>query len=54
MTSTRHILVAAILITMAIGLVLILVSTQTADAVDDFARSSWGHAAAILRAHIWG
>jgi hypothetical protein len=53
MTSTRHILVAAILITMAIGLALILISTQTADAVD-FARSSWGHAAAILRAHIWG
>jgi hypothetical protein len=53
MTSTHRIFAAAILITMAIGLVLILISTQTADAID-FARSSWGHAAAILRAHIWG
>jgi hypothetical protein len=66
MTSTRHILIAAILITMAIGFALILVgasashATELARHVVDYVRSSWGNRdnvvkhAVILRAHIWG
>lgn len=48
------IIITAILATLVVGVALVVVDPGHAAHAAEVARSSWGHAAAILRAHLWG